>query len=225
MKVSRSILKVILLAIAASLFLTQGIFAQRQQPRDRDRTRRFDPAQWFDRMDENKDGKISKEEFRGPEDRFAAADADKDGFLTKEEFEKMPRPERPERAEAPGDPAQMTDRFAERIKENFGTTEEEWKAIKPLVTKVIDARMKASANFGGFRTRRGGDQPSSNPAADALSKAIEEKASADEIKAKLTAYRDQQKKNEEELKTAREALRKVLSVSQEAQLVLMGLLD
>lgn len=225
MKISRSILKVILLAVVAALFLTQGIFAQDQQPRDRDRTRRFDPAQWFDRMDENKDGKISKEEFRGPEDRFATADANKDGFLTKEEFEKMPRPERPERSEGAGDPAQMTERFAERIKENLGSTDEEWKAVKPLVTKVIDARMKASANFGGFRGRRSGDQPSSNPSADALSKALEAKAPAEEVKAKLTAYRDQQKKNEEELKTAREALRKVLSVNQEAQLVLMGLLD
>lgn len=215
-------MKVILLAVVAALFLTQGIFAQDRQPGERDRNRRFDPAQWFDRMDENKDGKVSKEEFRGPEDRFATADADKDGFLTKAEFEKMPRPERPE---GNLDPAQMTERFAERIKEDLAFSDEEWKAVKPLVVKVMDARMKANANMGGLRGRRGGDQPSANPTADALSKALEAKAPTEEVKAKLAAYREQQKKNEEELKTAREALRKVLSVNQEAQLVLRGLLD
>ena len=222
MKNARSIVLVSILSAVVVLFLTQGIFAQEQTP-NQPPTRaggRGDPAQMFDRMDQNKDGKISKDEFRGPADQFTGADTNKDGFLSKDEFEKMPRPQRPDNPAGPGG---GQDRFLDRIKENLGSTDEEWNAIKPLISKVNDARMRGRMGFGG---RRGGDTTANaNPTADALTKALDSKASADEIKLKLTAYRDQQKKNEEELKKAREELRKVLTINQEARLVLMGILD
>jgi len=50
-------------------------------------------------------------------------------------------------------------------------------------------------------------------------------SSAEEIQGKLTAFRDARKKKEAELQTAREELRKVLTVRQEAILVLLGTLD
>jgi Ca2+-binding EF-hand superfamily protein len=42
------------------------------------------PLEWFNRMDRNKDGKLSKEEIRSP--RFKEFDLDGDGFVTLEEY-------------------------------------------------------------------------------------------------------------------------------------------
>ena len=40
----------------------------------------------FARFDEDKDGRLSQEEFHGPDERFAQLDADGDGFLSKAEL-------------------------------------------------------------------------------------------------------------------------------------------
>ena len=60
----------------------------------------FDRTQAFVRMDQNRDGKVTKTEVATVKflaDRFdqmlAQADTNKDGALTKEEFEKVPRPD------------------------------------------------------------------------------------------------------------------------------------
>ena len=64
------------------------------------------------------------------------------------------------------------------------------------------------------------------PEADALQKALaDDTAKPEDIKAKLEAYRAALKKVNEQLKAAREELRKVLTPKQEAQLVLMSILD
>ncbi|MEY4386835.1 MAG: hypothetical protein RLY20_2118, partial [Verrucomicrobiota bacterium] len=52
------------------------------------------------------------------------------------------------------DPAQMQQRFNERIKEAFGSTDDEWKAIEPLVTKVNELRRDQMMR--GFRGAFGG---------------------------------------------------------------------
>src|SRR5204863_9632373 len=54
------------------------------------------------------------------------------------------------------DPAQFQQRMMERTRENLEVKDDtEWKALEPLVQKVMDARM---ANFSGrgFGGRRGG---------------------------------------------------------------------
>ncbi|MEA3366926.1 MAG: DUF1566 domain-containing protein [Planctomycetota bacterium] len=55
------------------------------------------------REDRNGDGKVSREEFRGPPDHFNRFDRNKDGYLTEDEAPKGPPP-RPASAERPGHP-------------------------------------------------------------------------------------------------------------------------
>ena len=130
----------------------------------------------------------------------------------------------------------------------------EWKIIQPRIEKVNEARREVTAlggnPFGGAFGRRGdrggdrggtanqaqqntgrerraafagfGGQPA--PESEDLQKAIEAKASNDDVKAKLAKLREARKQKETALEKAQEDLRKVLSVRQEATAVLMGLL-
>jgi len=145
------------------------------------------------------------------------------------------------------DPAEIQQRMMERTKENLEVKDDtEWKAIEPLVTKVMDARRESMAfgaggmmrGFGFGRGRGGdggggggGDRPRGGffgepaPEAEALQKAIDAKASNAEIKAALTKYRDAKKAKEAALTKAQDDLRKVLSVRQEAIAVNTGLLN
>ena len=142
------------------------------------------------------------------------------------------------------DPAQFRQRMMERYKEMLEiTSDDEWKAIEPLVTKVTDARMQTMQGMGrGFLGRpRGGDnntqgdrqerrggpggmfgQP--DPTAEALDKAVQAKAPKAELKAVLTKYQEARKVKEAQLKEAQENLRKVLTARQEAIATLNGLL-
>jgi Ca2+-binding EF-hand superfamily protein len=50
----------------------------------------------FSQMDADKDGKLSKEEVKGPlQNDFSKIDTNSDGFITKEELAKAPKPNRP----------------------------------------------------------------------------------------------------------------------------------
>jgi hypothetical protein len=147
------------------------------------------------------------------------------------------------------DPEEMRQRMAERMREQFGVTDDaEWKIIERKIQKVTEARRAVGGGMGfgamgGFGGRRGGDADNNNggqagqggrrfggfggepsPEVEDLRKAIDAKASADEIKAKLAKVREARKANEAKLEAAQEDLRKVLSVRQEAVAVMMGLL-
>jgi hypothetical protein len=119
----------------------------------------------------------------------------------------------------------------------------EWKVISDSLGKVMDAQMSAmasrfggggrrgggngggdnaSADNGGQRPRRFGPQPSAE--AEALQKAIDAKAPADEIKSKLAALREANKANEAKLEEAQSDLKKLLTSRQEAVAVLNGFL-
>jgi hypothetical protein len=137
------------------------------------------------------------------------------------------------------DPEQMRARMMERYREAFEVKDDaEWKLIEGRIMKVMDARRDMGGfgrGFGGGRRgggdggdqggerRRFGGEPS--PEAEALQKAIEAKASNDEIKTKLAKYREAQKSKQANLEKAQSELRQVLSVKQEANAVLMGLLS
>ncbi|MBN1844250.1 MAG: hypothetical protein JW810_01115 [Sedimentisphaerales bacterium] len=143
------------------------------------------------------------------------------------------------------DPQQMQQRMMERMKETLAATDDEWKIIEPRLTSVmtlsreVNARGMMRGFFGGGR--RGGDDQRQRPGGQedttrvqsdvekstaALQAVLEnESASAAEIKQVLTALRTAKEKSKQKLAKAQEELRQVLSVRQEAQMVLMGYLN
>lgn len=144
------------------------------------------------------------------------------------------------------DPAEMRQRMQERMKEQFGVTnDDEWKIISERIEKVTEARRGTMAG-GGMFGRGGGGRgpggpggdggggqgrgggrgfgPQSSPEAEDLQKSIDANASPEELKAKLAKLREARKANEAKLKTAQDQLKEVLNTKQEAVAVLMGLL-
>ena len=139
------------------------------------------------------------------------------------------------------DPAQMQQRMMDNYRQQLNfTNDTEWSAVQPLVQKVSDARMAVGMGGGMrgmFGRNRGGggggggfgggnnpfNQP--NPDRDALQQALDDNAPAAQVKALLEKYQATQKAKQATLAAAQADLRKVLSVPQEAQATLMGLLD
>lgn len=74
-------------------------------------------------------------------------------------------------------------------------------------------------------TFRGPPQRGGSPEQTALTQAVTDKLPDAEIKARLTKLRETRKANEAKLEKAQDELRAVLTVRQEAQAVLMGLLN
>jgi len=139
------------------------------------------------------------------------------------------------------DPAQFQQHMLDNIKNQLAfTNDAEWAVVQPLVQKVMEARRETMLQ--GMGPGRMGRRPSdaagnpppggesranaafkSNPEVESLQKAIEDKAPAAEIKTALEKYRASRKEKEAALVTAQENLRKVLTVRQEAQAALLGL--
>jgi len=141
---------------------------------------------------------------------------------------------------APRDPEQMlkmmNERQIARIKESLQPTDQEWTSLEPKVTKVLTLSRQTGGMgmFGGMgmSSRRPGAQGPEVPltpvgkVTDELRKVLENKeAKSEEIKAKLTVLREAREKAKKELAKAQQDLRQGLTARQEAQLVLMGLLD
>lgn len=136
--------------------------------------------------------------------------------------------------------------FMERQREHLGASAEEWSVLKPMILKIVEKQsaMRTAGRgffgaFGGGRGGRGGDNDgdrrgregrrsrgdgNSGSNTDRLREAVES-GDANKIKKELASYRAIQKKRAAELKKAREELREVVTLKQEATLVLWGLLD
>jgi hypothetical protein len=146
------------------------------------------------------------------------------------------------------DPAQMRQQMMDRMREQFDVKDDaEWKLISTRIEKVMEARREAGGGFGGGmmggmrpqrrnadanadpnqpqqQRRRGGMGGAPNPDVEALQKAVDDKATADELKAKMAKVRESRKAGEAKLEAAQEDLRKVLNTKQEAVALLNNLL-
>ena len=140
------------------------------------------------------------------------------------------------------DPTQMQQRMLDRVQEQLGfTNDTEWDAVKPLVQKVMDARLAVGTGgmgrmFGG-RNRGGNnaDQTANrtrtsifgqtSPEQEALQKAIDDNAPAAQIKDLLARYKASQKVKQAKLEAAQADLKAVLTTKQEAQAFLIGLVN
>ncbi|HTV41641.1 MAG TPA: hypothetical protein VMF08_13755 [Candidatus Sulfotelmatobacter sp.] len=140
------------------------------------------------------------------------------------------------------DPAQFQQRMMDRIRDELEfTNDSDWNAVQPLVQKVMDAQRDVrSSQIQGMRMmfRRPGQQDDNSqrrqrfggfmgqpsPEFTALQDAVDNNAPEAQIKDLLARYNTSQKAKEEKLKGAQDNLRAVLSVRQEAQATLMGLL-
>jgi hypothetical protein len=146
------------------------------------------------------------------------------------------------------DPERMRQMMEQRMKERLGVSDQEWQVIGPRLTKVMELNRQTGGGgmgIGRLFMRRGpqgqrgpgGDRPRPGrpegqeltpvqKAMDELDATLEnESAAAEEIKAKLTALRTAREKARQELAVAQQELRKLLTLRQEAQLVMMGLLN
>jgi hypothetical protein len=143
------------------------------------------------------------------------------------------------------DPEQFRQRMMDNYKEQLEVkSDDEWKIISARIEKVMTAQRDARVGRSGFggggqRRNRGGDNAAAdtntqrnrspfggepNPDVEALQKAIDAKASNEEIKGKLAKARQSIKEKEAALTAAQDDLRKVLSVRQEAIALTIGLL-
>ena len=127
---------------------------------------------------------------------------------------------------------------AERMKTSLDATDEEWKVLQPRIEKVQTLSRQMQGGMAGMFGA--GRRPGANPAGGEapapqtelekktqdLTKLLENKdAKPEEIKASLTALRDERAKVKAELDKARKELVETLSVRQEAQLVMMGMIE
>jgi chromosome segregation ATPase len=125
--------------------------------------------------------------------------------------------------------ALMRERMATRnqqaianLKEPLGCSDAEWQVVKP--------RVEAVYNLVHPLPQAGGDAAASRSELDQkmqeLREVLAEKdADVDRIKAKLTAARAAKEKADQKLAAARQTLRQLMTVRQEATLVVNGLLD
>src|SRR5579884_2341559 len=143
-----------------------------------------------------------------------------------------------------GGPAQWRQNRIDRLKEEMDVKDDaEWKLIEAGINKVMDAQMALMADRGRAmfgRRNRGGDTSSTSssdnggrrggffgqpsPEVEDLQKAIDNKAPAEEIKAKLAKVREASAAKEANLAKAQDELKALLTSRQEAIAVLNGLL-
>lgn len=134
------------------------------------------------------------------------------------------------------DPAQMQQQMMDRMREQFGVTDDaEWKVITDRITTITELRRAAGGGglgggrggfggLGGGGGRGGGRGANANPEQEALRQAVADKLPDAEIKSRLARLREVRKANEEKLTKAQEDLRALLDVRQEAAAVMLGLL-
>lgn len=150
------------------------------------------------------------------------------------------------------DPAEMRQRMESRLKELLGASDQEWAVLQPKVEKLFDAQRQQMAGRGTgmallFRPDRGDrgngnngndrggnrggrpDRPDENSAVAVrtreLQEALRDNATPDVLKAKLAALRDARTKARDEYAKAQQELRELLTLKQEATMIMLGMLE
>ena len=151
------------------------------------------------------------------------------------------------------DPAQMKEMRLADLRDQMEVKDDaEWSAIQGKLSKAFDASMTlrgmtmqgmmGRGGRGGRGARTGGNNAADDPQAqrpqrrnnmfgeasttlEALQKAIDDKAPAAELKAKLAAYRAELKDRQAKFDAASEDLRSVLTARQEAIAAVAGLVN
>jgi hypothetical protein len=142
------------------------------------------------------------------------------------------------------DPQQIQQQMQKRMMDNFRerlvvTNDAEWGVIEERLSKVVRVKMETmfsggmgmmggmrrggNGPGGGFRGFPGFGQP--DPDAENLQKTIEGNAPSAQIKSALAKLREARKQKQAELAKLQGELRQVLTMRQEASLVLAGILD
>jgi len=156
------------------------------------------------------------------------------------------------RQRTPMNPETFRTNYLERIKTTLKASDKEWEVIKPRLEKVnelsrqgrMGGMMRGGGSTMGSAPRPGQRQPSAGQtgttSANAPTRELSpiqkattelrtllqnEKASPGEVNAKLKALRAAKKAQSAELVRAQEALKEILTPLQEAQLVIMGILE
>lgn len=125
-------------------------------------------------------------------------------------------------------PEQMQEMMLQRIQQELGTTDAEWETLAPLVENVLQlqhaTRMVGPGGPRGGRGPRGPEALSTE--VDALRTVLDSDTTTDaQITAALKDLRSTRAAEEQKLLKAREDLRAMVTLRQEAKLVLLGLLD
>jgi hypothetical protein len=135
--------------------------------------------------------------------------------------------------------------FLKDLQEPLGASDDEFAVIRPLLEKVVDAMRESDGGAARFRRFNGFGGPpgqqnnnTQNPAPNApalspvdqatqdLQTAVDDPSvNSDVIKTRLDTLRQAKSKATQDLTVARDALRAVLTVRQEAVLVDRGVLD
>ncbi len=157
------------------------------------------------------------------------------------------RSDRGDRQRGNFDREAMIQRMSEMMKQRLDASDEEWEVIQPRLMKVQQLERENRAGFGrafgrfGNRSRGGDDDRGARQGGDeggdrelsvvaqksqALRQVLEnENADTEAIKSALEELRVARKAHEAEVEQARQELREVLTLRQEAVLVAMGTLE
>jgi hypothetical protein len=153
--------------------------------------------------------------------------------------------DQPQRQRGNFDPEQFRQRMMDRIKEQLAPTDDEWKVLQPKIEAAQKQAMQSRMGGMGFGGRRGGggggggnapatagDPAAAQPKtdlqtkADALRTLVENKDSDPKaIAEKVKDLRDAREKAKADLKKSQDELREIVTPRQEAQLILLGILD
>ena len=142
----------------------------------------------------------------------------------------------------PGDSVKVSKRSRERksapdivltkLRERLEITDDaEWSVVSARITAVMDLWRSAGGGIGksGFQPagpgRSGTKTTATKAELDALREAVRDKMPTAEIKSRLDRLRVARRQSQSALEKAQEDLRAVLTVQQEAVVVLMGLLN